>query len=126
MTTEEFEPKARLYEQLGQRMAAETLRTQIAPRAAWALHVPPGQVAPSCGHGEPRWLDWCAADAVRLLCDDCLKAHLGSDAGDPHWDLRLKRCITWPFTWTKDPDTVIAKATEPRHRKTTTMSVTEH
>jgi transposase len=23
-----------------------------------------------------------------------------------------------PFTWTKDPDTVIAKATDPRHRKT--------
>src|SRR6059058_3690119 len=31
-----------------------------------------------------------------------------------------------PFTWTKDPDTVIAKATDPRHRKTSTMSVTEH
>jgi transposase len=31
-----------------------------------------------------------------------------------------------PFTWTKDPDTVIAKATDPRHRKTTTTSVTEH
>src|SRR3954449_3489940 len=31
-----------------------------------------------------------------------------------------------PFTWTKDPDTVIAKATDPRHRKTPTTSVTEH
>src|SRR3982750_2379942 len=31
-----------------------------------------------------------------------------------------------PFTWTKDPDTVIAKATDPRKPKTTTMSVTEH
>src|SRR3954449_5158196 len=31
-----------------------------------------------------------------------------------------------PFTWTKDPDTVIAKATDPRHRKTSTTSVTEH
>src|SRR5215213_4630632 len=31
-----------------------------------------------------------------------------------------------PFTWAKDPDTVIAKATDPRHRKTTTGSVTEH
>src|SRR3954451_5870365 len=31
-----------------------------------------------------------------------------------------------PFTWTKDPDTIIAKATHPRNRKTTTMSVTEH
>src|SRR3954447_23516714 len=31
-----------------------------------------------------------------------------------------------PFTWTKDPDTVIAKATGPRHRKTPTTSVTEH
>src|SRR3954463_7125051 len=31
-----------------------------------------------------------------------------------------------PFSWTKDPDTVIAKATDPRHRKTTTVSVTEH
>src|SRR3954447_17189727 len=31
-----------------------------------------------------------------------------------------------PFTWTKDPDTVIAKATDPRHRKASTMSVTEH
>jgi transposase len=31
-----------------------------------------------------------------------------------------------PFTWTKDPDTVIAKATDSRHRKTTTTSVTEH
>jgi hypothetical protein len=28
------------------------------------------------------------------------------------------RCA--PFTWTKDPDTVIAKATDPRHRKTPT------
>src|SRR3954452_22672193 len=31
-----------------------------------------------------------------------------------------------PFTWTKDPDTVIAKATDPRHRKTPTTSDTEH
>ena len=31
-----------------------------------------------------------------------------------------------PFTWTKDPDTVIAKATDPRHRKTSTRPVTEH
>src|SRR4051794_7833832 len=31
-----------------------------------------------------------------------------------------------PFTWTKDPDTVIAKATDPRHRKTPTASVTQH
>jgi len=31
-----------------------------------------------------------------------------------------------PFTWTKDPDTVIAKATDPRHRKASTTSVTEH
>ena len=31
-----------------------------------------------------------------------------------------------PFTWTKDPDTVIAKATDPRHHKTSTASVTEH
>ena len=31
-----------------------------------------------------------------------------------------------PFTWTKDPDTVIAKATDPRRRKTPTTSVTEH
>src|SRR3954452_17084274 len=34
------------------------------------------------------------------------------------------RCA--PFTWTKDPDTVIAKATDPRRRKTSTASVTEH
>ena len=34
------------------------------------------------------------------------------------------RCA--PFTWTKDPDTVIAKATDPRKRKAQTMSVTEH
>jgi transposase len=34
------------------------------------------------------------------------------------------RCA--PFTWTKDPDTVIAKATDPRHRKASTTSVTEH
>jgi transposase len=31
-----------------------------------------------------------------------------------------------PFTWTKDPDTIIAKATDPRRRKTQTTSVTEH
>src|SRR5919107_800717 len=31
-----------------------------------------------------------------------------------------------PFTWTKDPDTVIAKATDPRRRKTQMTSVTEH
>ncbi|MGR7025664.1 hypothetical protein [Geodermatophilus sp. URMC 62] len=33
-----------------------------------------------------------------------------------------------PFTWTKDPDTVIAKAkaTDPRRRKTQASSVTEH
>src|SRR3954467_4033345 len=31
------------------------------------------------------------------------------------------RCA--PFTWTKDPDTVIAKATDPRHRKASTTSV---
>jgi hypothetical protein len=34
------------------------------------------------------------------------------------------RCT--PFTWTKDPDTVIAKATHPRKRKAQTTSVTEH
>jgi hypothetical protein len=44
----------------------------------------------------------------------------------------IKRFITaWndrcaPFTWTKDPDTVIAKATDPRKRKTQTTSVAEH
>jgi transposase len=31
-----------------------------------------------------------------------------------------------PFTWTKDPDTVIAKATDPRHHKTSTATDTEH
>src|SRR3954470_20223794 len=31
-----------------------------------------------------------------------------------------------PFTWTKDPDTIIAKETNPRHRNTPTTSVTEH
>jgi transposase len=35
-----------------------------------------------------------------------------------------ERCT--PFTWTKDPDTVLAKATDPRHRKTSTASDTEH
>jgi transposase len=30
------------------------------------------------------------------------------------------------FTWTKDPDTVIAKATDPRHRKTSTKSDTQY
>jgi transposase len=34
------------------------------------------------------------------------------------------RCA--PFTWTKDPDTVIAKAADPRRRKTQTTSDTEH
>src|SRR3954465_11710595 len=31
-----------------------------------------------------------------------------------------------PFTWTKDPDTVIAKATDPRRRKTQQTSDTDH
>ena len=31
-----------------------------------------------------------------------------------------------PFTWTKDPDTVIAKATDPRRRKTPQTSDTDH
>src|SRR5215208_1952030 len=31
-----------------------------------------------------------------------------------------------PFTWTKDPDTIIAKATHPRNRKTQQMSDTDH
>jgi transposase len=31
-----------------------------------------------------------------------------------------------PFTWTKDPDIVIAKATNPRHRKTSTTSDTQY
>jgi transposase len=31
-----------------------------------------------------------------------------------------------PFTWAKDPDTVIAKASDPRRRKTPTTSDTEH
>jgi transposase len=34
------------------------------------------------------------------------------------------RCA--PFTWTKDPDTVIAKATHPRNRKTQQTSDTDH
>ena len=34
------------------------------------------------------------------------------------------RCA--PFTWTKDPDTIIAKATDPRHHKTQLRSDTEH
>src|SRR5688572_30804060 len=34
------------------------------------------------------------------------------------------RCA--PFTWTKDPDTVIARATDPRHRKTSTATDTDH
>jgi hypothetical protein len=37
---------------------------------------------------------------------------------------RNDRCA--PFTRTKDPDSVIAKATNPRRRKTSTASVTEH
>ena len=35
-----------------------------------------------------------------------------------------RRC--WPFTWTKDPDTVIAKATDLRRRKIQMTLVTEH
>jgi transposase len=31
-----------------------------------------------------------------------------------------------PFTWTKDPDTVIAKATDPRRRKAQQTPDTEH
>ena len=31
-----------------------------------------------------------------------------------------------PFIWTKDPDTVIAKATDSPHRKTPTTSDTQH
>jgi hypothetical protein len=31
-----------------------------------------------------------------------------------------------PFTWTKAPDTVLAKATDPQRRKTQTTSVAEH
>jgi hypothetical protein len=31
-----------------------------------------------------------------------------------------------PFTWTKNPDTVVTKAIDPRHRKTLTTSDTEH
>ncbi len=31
-----------------------------------------------------------------------------------------------PFPWTKDPDTVLAKAIDPQRRKTQTTSVTEH
>ena len=34
------------------------------------------------------------------------------------------RCT--PFTWTKNPDTIITKATHLRHRKTQTTSVTKH
>jgi transposase len=34
------------------------------------------------------------------------------------------RCT--PFTWTKDPDTIIAKATHPRNRNTKTTSDTDH
>ncbi len=34
------------------------------------------------------------------------------------------RCA--PFTWTKDPDTVIAKATNPRRHKAQVTSDTEH
>jgi hypothetical protein len=34
------------------------------------------------------------------------------------------RCAA--FTWTKDPDTVIAKVIPPRHRKTQMTSDTEH
>jgi hypothetical protein len=34
------------------------------------------------------------------------------------------RCA--PFTWTKDPDTVIATATHPRNRKTQQTSDTDH
>ncbi len=34
------------------------------------------------------------------------------------------RCT--PSTWTKDPDTVIAKATDSRKRKTQATSNTEH
>src|SRR4051812_1804676 len=34
------------------------------------------------------------------------------------------RCA--PFTWTKDPDTIIAKAIDPRHRKAQTVADTDH
>jgi len=39
-------------------------------------------------------------------------------------DAWIDRCT--PFTWTKDPDTVIAKATDPHKRKTQATSVTVH
>jgi hypothetical protein len=31
-----------------------------------------------------------------------------------------------PFTWTKDADTILAKATPPKNRNTTTSSETRH
>jgi transposase len=37
------------------------------------------------------------------------------------WNDRCRPC-----TWTKDPDTVVAKATDPRHRKTSTTPDTAH
>ena len=48
------------------------------------------------------------------------------------WLAAIGRFITaWnnrcrPLTWTKDPDTVIAKTTDPQRRKMPTTSVSEH
>ena len=77
---------------------------------------------------------------VALTCEGvehspCRWGHRGgtgarlAGAGSPSPQVRPGKAdfaAALPFTWTKDPDTVIAKATDPRRRKTSTASVTEH
>jgi hypothetical protein len=62
----------------------------------------------------------------------CLRRRWVAVRCSPAQALAIQRFIdAWndrcaPFTWTKDPDTVIAKAPDPRRRKTQASSVTEH
>jgi hypothetical protein len=70
-------------------VARTTLHAAVGPRAGWALH---RDVGVACGHPDPRWLDWCTS-AASVLCNDCLRFHLGSEAGDRHWTPELNRCL---------------------------------
>ena len=71
------------------------------------------QVLLDAGPGAWGWTDqcWTLARIAAVVRERFIAA----------WN---ERCA--PFTWTKDPDTVIATASDPRRRKTSTASDTQH
>jgi hypothetical protein len=93
---------------LAQRKVDHVVDHAVIPRAEWALHRSPDNPAPCCGHQNARMvLDWLCSEDVRVRCVPCTRRHYGTEAGDPHWDLRLVKC--WVCGDPSNPEPILPR-----------------